>query len=81
LDLFQAIFHPRCMVMVKIVRIRVKVSVSVNMVRVRMGMENSAYHVFILHSCMRSLSRIENNTEQMRMLRFWLMLYAGQSCI
>jgi len=51
IDLLQAIFRPRCMVMVRIVRIRVKVSLSVNRVRlrvsVRMGMENSACCIYL----------------------------------
>ena len=62
LDLFLPIFHPRCMVIVRIVRsysvkvslsvnwVRVSVRVSVNMVTVRIGTENSACHIYICPS-------------------------------
>jgi len=55
LDILQAIFHPRCVVMVRIRvkvtlsvnRVRVRLMVSVNMVTVRMGTENSMSCIFV----------------------------------
>jgi len=62
LYLLKSIFHPRCMVLVRIVKIRITVKVRVSVKRVRdrvrlkvsvsrvrrcMGMENSDYRVYL----------------------------------
>jgi len=62
LYLLKSIFHPRCMVLVRIVkigitvkdrvsvkgvRVRVRLRVSVSRVRRSMGMENSVCHVYL----------------------------------